>query len=59
MPITPRANLRGVLGAREPSLVHMSANSGESAMIQTGSTEPIQLDGAVQPKMFQFIRSSE
>jgi hypothetical protein len=28
-------------------------------MIQTGSIEPIQLDGAVQPTMDQFIRSSE
>ena len=37
----------------------MSANTGESRMIQTGSIEPIQLDGAVQPKIDQFIRSSE
>jgi len=28
-------------------------------MIQTGSIEPIQFDGAVQPKTDQFIRSSE
>jgi len=48
-----------VVGARLPSLVHMMAKSGESRMIQTGSMEPIQLDGAVQPKMDQFIRSSE
>ena len=28
-------------------------------MIQTGSIEPIQFDGAVQPKIDQFMRSSE
>ena len=28
-------------------------------MIHTGSIEPIQLDGAVHPKIDQFIRSSE
>jgi hypothetical protein len=39
--------LRGVVGARLPSRVHMIAKSGESTMIQTGSIEPIQLDGAV------------
>jgi hypothetical protein len=39
--------LRGVVGARLPSFVHMIANGGESTMIQTGSIEPIQLDGAV------------
>ena len=59
MPITPYANLRGVVGARLPSLVHMIANSGESRMIHTGSMEPIQFDGAVHPKIDQFIRSSE
>src|SRR5258708_4971762 len=59
MPTTPSANFRGVLGARGPSLVHRSANSGDSRMTHTGSTAPIQLDGAVQPKMLQFIRSSE
>jgi hypothetical protein len=48
-----------VLGARLPSFVHMAAKSGDSAMIQTGSMEPIQFDGAVQPKIDQFIRSSE
>ena len=48
-----------MVGARFPSLVHMIANSGDSAMIHTGSMEPIQLDGAVQPKIDQFIRSSE
>ncbi len=37
----------------------MIANNGESRMIHTGSMEPIQLDGAVQPKIDQFIRSSE
>lgn len=42
-----------------PSLVHMAAKSGDSAMIQTGSMEPIQFDGAVQPKIDQSIRSSE
>ena len=35
------------------------ARCGGRTMIQTGSIEPIQLDGAVQPKMDQFIRSSE
>ncbi len=35
-----------------------SANNGESRMIQTGSIEPIQLDGAVQPKTDQSTRSS-
>jgi hypothetical protein len=34
-----------VVGARLPSLVHMIAKSGESTMIQTGSIEPIQLNG--------------
>jgi len=33
------------------------ANTGDSRMIQTGSIDPIQLDGAVQPKIDQFIRS--
>ncbi len=51
--------MRGVVGARVPSRVHMIAKSGESTMIQTGSTEPIQFDGAVQPKIDQFTRSSE
>ena len=37
----------------------MIANSGDSRMIHTGSIEPIQLDGAVHPKIDQFIRSSE
>src|ERR1700754_3967094 len=59
MPMTPYANLRGVVGARSPSLVHITAKSGESRMIHTGSIEPIQLDGAVHPKIDQFIRSSE
>src|SRR5262245_14274385 len=51
IPMTPYANLRGVVGARVPNFVHMMAKSGESTMIQTGSIEPIQLDGAVQPNI--------
>ena len=60
-PITDHAvgELRGVVGARLPRRVHMIANSGESTMTQTGSIEPTQFDGAVQPKIDQFIRSSE
>ena len=51
--------MRGVVGARLPSRVHMIAKTGDSRMIHTGSIEPIQLDGAVHPKIDQFILSSE
>ena len=49
IPMTPQANLRGVVGARLPSLVHMIANTGDRAIAQIGSMEPIQL-GAFHPR---------
>jgi hypothetical protein len=59
MPVAPIANFAGVDGARSPSLVQSTANSGASTMTQNGSIELGQLTGNSQPNRFRSNRVSE
>ncbi len=59
IPVAPRANFTGVEGARSPSLVHISAQSGASTMTQKGRMEFGQLTGNSQPNRFRSRRVSE
>jgi hypothetical protein len=55
----PRENFTGVLGCREPSLVHRPANTPAKMMMKMGLMDCTKLGGMIQPKKFRSRLSCE